>query len=52
MYCDPSRKGLGVILMQKGCPLAFTIKKFCDKNLEKYTYEKEMMVILHVLETL
>lgn len=37
--------------MQDECPLAFTGKQLRDKNLGKSTYEKEMMAILHVIDT-
>jgi hypothetical protein len=37
--------------MQEGFPMAFTDKKLCDSNLGKSTNEKEMMVILHEVET-
>jgi len=48
---DVSRKGLGVVLMQDGRPLSFISKQLCDKILDNSTYEKEMMVILHVVNT-
>ena len=51
LECDASRKGLGVILMQEGCPLAFTSMQLCDKNLGKSTYKKEMKIVLYVVET-
>lgn len=31
--------------------MAFTSKQLCDQNLVKSTYEKEMMTILHAVET-
>lgn len=42
---------LGAILMQEGHPLEFTSKQLCDRNLWKSTYDKEMMPILHAIET-
>ena len=51
MECDAFGKGLGVVLMQDGRPLSFISKQLCDKILDNSTYEKEMMVILHVVNT-
>jgi hypothetical protein len=45
-----SGKGIDVILMQDGRPLAFTSKQLSEKNLGKPIYEKEMLVILHAVE--
>lgn len=47
LECDASSIGLGVILTQERRPLSFTCKQLCDRNLGKYTYEEEMMVIFH-----
>ena len=48
---DVSRKGLGVVLMQDGRPLSFISKQLCEIFLDKSTYEKEMVVILHAVNT-
>jgi len=46
---DASVTIIGVFLTQDGIPFAFTIQPLSGCNLGIYTYEKEMMVILHVV---
>lgn len=49
--CDASGTSNGVVLMLEGRPSVFTSQQLSGKHLGQSTYEKEMMAILHVVDT-
>ena len=51
LECDASGTDLEAMLTQQRRPLAFTNKQLCDHHLGKSTYEREMMTILHAVDT-
>ena len=51
MECDASGNGIDVVLMQEGrLAIAFESCPIKGKYLQKATYEKEMLAILHALK--
>jgi hypothetical protein len=51
MESDASGTSIGIVLTQYGQPLSFTSQALSGRNLGRSTYEKEMMAILHAVQT-
>ena len=47
---DASGKGLGVVLMQEGQPVAYMSQTLSDKAITKSVYEKELMAMVLVIQ--
>ena len=48
--CDSSRRGIGVVLMQQGRPIAYHSQALKGKNLALSTYEKELLALVIVVK--
>jgi hypothetical protein len=50
LECDSSERGIGLVLMKYGRPLAFTNKQLSEQHLGQSIYKKEMLAIFHVVD--
>jgi hypothetical protein len=47
---DASGSGIGAVIMQQGCPIAYFSAALCPKNAAMSTYEKEALAIIEALK--
>lgn len=50
IQCDASSKGLGAVLLQDGCPIAYGSRTLTDTESRYSVMEKEMLAIVFALE--
>ena len=50
VYCDASRVGLGCVLMQHGCVIAYALKQLKKHELNYLIHDLEMAVVVFALK--
>jgi hypothetical protein len=49
VYCDASGTGLGCVLMQQGCVIAYSSPQLCPHEEHYPTHDLELVVVVHAL---
>ena len=51
VYCDASRQGLGVVLMQEGRVVSYASRQLKPRELNYATHDLELAAVVHALKT-
>jgi ribonuclease HI len=50
IYCDASGQGLGCVLMQDGCVVAYTSRQLTKHEVNYSTHDLELAAVVHALK--